>query len=355
MAQLCDRWCRAGHELHLVTWAAVHTDHYKVPADVQRHGLDLMQESGGLLGGIGANLKRVRVLRRLLKQISPEFILSFSDQMNIVALEAARGVDCPIWISEHSNPEAQRLSRLWEAWRSRSYPTCTGCVVLTDGIADVMQRWVHPSRLVVIPPAVSPPRQADSSESARLDSRELSGAPSQNRRILSVGRLSIEKGQDLLLEAWRNVAAELPEWELQFAGDGPLREQLQQQAIVIPRVSWLGWIDNPWQVVSQADLFVLPSRYEGFPVAMLEAMSQGVCCIATQCCSAIETLNVAGAGLEVVPIEQPQLLGQAILKLAADADLRRKRGGLSAAVSQQYRWEVVGPKWDALLLSGDRQ
>ena len=87
MSQLAARWSH-NHDVHLITWSKIETDKYTVPKYVTRHGLDLMRPSSNAIQGIFANFKRVRELRRCLSKISPDFVLSFSDQTNIVTLQA---------------------------------------------------------------------------------------------------------------------------------------------------------------------------------------------------------------------------------------------------------------------------
>jgi GalNAc-alpha-(1->4)-GalNAc-alpha-(1->3)-diNAcBac-PP-undecaprenol alpha-1,4-N-acetyl-D-galactosaminyltransferase len=340
MSQLAARWS-SDHDVHLVTWSSVESDLYVLPPEVSRHGLELQFPSWGILGGLRANWLRVQHMRRKLREISPDFLLSFSDQMNIVALEAARPLGKPVWISEHSDPAKQRLSRLWEAWRARSYPTCTGCVALTHGIAAYMEeRWITAPRMRVIPPAIDPPTP------------EATGSLPRERRgknFLFVGRLSREKGVDLLVKAWKRIAVELPDWELIIAGDGEQKAALQELAVDTPSIRFCGWSSNPWAFYAQADGFVLPSRYEGFPVALLEAMSQGVPAIATRCSSAIDELTLEKRSLMTIPMDSVEALVLAMREFASNASLRQAIGRAGRDVAANYTWTKIGPMWDALL------
>lgn len=344
MAQLANRWSGLGHEVHLVTWAAVDTDQYSVDSSVERHGLDLMKPSGGLLPAAYANFSRVGQLKKQLREVSPELVLSFCDQMNIVTLEATRSMDIPVWIAEHSNPERQKLSRIWEAWRSRSYPRCTGCVALTRSIADYMSRWIEPSKLKVIPPAIDI-RSEEDSVSSGIDSRKV---------FLSVGRLSQEKGVDVLLQSWKIVIREHPHWELWIAGEGSERAHLESIARELPNVKFLGWVKRPQTVVKQADVFVLPSRYEGFPVALLEAMAVGVPSVVTDCSSAVEELNRHGPCLEVAQPEDPSALAAAMEKLGTETQYAARLATVAQGVSEDYQWGKVGQLWDELLPSSSK-
>lgn len=342
MTQLANRWCQQGHEIHLTTWSTVETDRYGLNSNVHRYGLDLMRQSRGPVDGLLANLTRIRRLRGHLKSIKPSFILSFADQMNILALEASRRLQVPIWISEHSDPSKQRLSSLWEYWRARSYPRCSGCVVLTTTIAAYMRRWVS-SDIVVIPPAIDPPSIPELKEH---------GDSSGLRQFLYVGRLSLEKGPDLLLQAWARVVEQLAEWEMVIVGDGPMREAMQRDAQSLHRVRCLGWKKDIWPFYQNASAFVLPSRYEGFPIALLEAMSQGVPSITTRCTSAIDALTEQGelTGLATVAPGDVEALANAMLKTAsANPSDRVSAGRGLQKTARRYLWDQIGPQWDTLL------
>lgn len=348
MAQLASRWAEQAAEVHLVTWSPVETDMYPLHRGVVRHGLDLLRRSRTPFHGLLANLRRVQRLRRCIAKIAPDLVLSFSDQMNIVGLEATRRMDMPVWIAEHSNPEHQKLSRFWEAWRRRTYPGCTGCVALTDSIAKYMHRWIAADKFAVIPPAISVPPSGQAVVAPRDNSRASDGPHVQNR-IVTVGRVSQEKDQGLLLDAWSLIAEELSSWCLRIVGDGQEFENLARQSRLLPRVELAGWQEDVWGEYRNADLFALSSRYEGFPVAMLEAMSQGVCCVTTNCTAAIEQLQAGENCLRVVPVGDAGQLAKAILELARDDKLRESLAMAGQRASEKFHWERIGPEWDSIL------
>ena len=334
MSQLATRWSLAGHDVYLVTWATADSDQYTVPAQVVRHGLGLLAESQNRVRGLVANLRRVRKLRGTLRSIQPDLIVSFCDQMNIVTLQAARGLGVPVVISEHSNPAKQKLGRLWETWRGRTYPNCSACVVLTDEIARYMQRWIPSDRMCVIPAAIAPPERFEK-------------LPREDNVVLAVGRLSREKGFDLLIDAWRQIHQQLPGWQLHIAGAGAEQAALAARAKDLPSVQLLGWTADPWPLYQRATMFVLPSRYEGFPVALVEALSQGCPAIATRCTEATQCPPLSTA-LRLVDPECSKQLAAAIVQLAVDANLRKRLSSSAVEVSSRFLWENIGPMWDRL-------
>ena len=339
MSQLASRWSAAGHEIHLVTWSTSDTDQYSVPPEVRRHGLGLLIASKSRWRGFLANLRRVQSLRSTLKTIQPDLILSFCDQMNIVTLQAARKLSIPVIISEHSNPDKQRLSRIWEGWRSCTYPQCSECVVLTDEIAQFMQRWVSADSIRVIPAAIAPPVTLSTGLAPHARSDKL---------ILAVGRLSPEKGFDLLIEAWRKIHHQLPGWQLHIAGSGSELASLTEQARDLQSIKLLGWIPNAWPLYQQATMFVLSSRYEGFPVALVEALSQGCPSIATRCTEATQRPPLSTA-LQLVDTESSDQLAAAILQLAQQPDRRKQISEAGRQASSGFHWDKIGLLWDEVL------
>lgn len=335
MSQLAARWSATGHEVHLVTWSTPDTDQYSIPPEVRRHGLGLLSASQSRWRGLLANVRRVRVLRSTLRTIQPDLILSFCDQMNIVTLQAARKLPIPVIISEHSNPAKQQLSRLWEAWRSRNYPRCSVCVLLTEEIAEYAKRWVPAEKVRIIPTAIAPPA-------------ELAPLMRSDRLVLAVGRLSHEKGFDLLIEAWKKIHVKLPGWQLHIAGSGAVQAALSEQARDLPSVKLLGWIPNAWPLYQQASMFVLPSRYEGFPVALVEALSQGCPSIATRCTEATQRLPLSRV-LQLVDTESSDQIAAAILQLAQRPEDRKQLSAASIQASSEFHWDKVGVLWDELL------
>src|SRR5262249_6294250 len=96
--------------------------------------------------------------------------------------------------------------------------------------------------------------------------------------LVAAGRLSREKGFDLLVAAMPAIIKRIPEAQLTILGEGPLRELLAEQIHTLglgEKVTLVGFQRNPWRYFRHADVFVLPSRYEGMPNTLLEALAVG--------------------------------------------------------------------------------
>lgn len=167
--------------------------------------------------------------------------------------------------------------------------------------------------------------------SLRADVPEAPAAPV----VLAVGRHVAQKGLDLLLTAWVRVQAQMPTARLRILGDGPLTAALQAQAKALgvdASVQWLAPTAQVQAAYREAAVFVLPSRYEGMPLALLEAQALGVPAVAFDCPTGPAEIISADTGIVVPPGDTPAL-ADALLRLLADAPLRERMGQAAIARS----------------------
>lgn len=349
MSQLANRWAEAGHDVHLITLAAVDTDVYPLDARIERHGLNLMRTSRNRAVGMLANVQRVRQLGRLLGKLKPGFALSFCDRMNIVTATAAPRTTGPLWLSEHSDPRKQQLGRVWEAWRDRVYRRATGLVVLNDSIKQAMQQRFPGLPIAVIPPAITPPAHLQNAQGSPLPQATTVGE--RRQRLLTLGRHSHEKNLLGLLAAWRALADQYDRWTLVLAGDGPQHAELvraSRELGLSDRVEFTGWVDDPWSLMASCDALVLSSFYEGFPVTLLEAMSVGLPCVSTPASESVLALVSAGA-VELARSPEANDLTEGLRRVLGSTERRHQLAQAGRAVAAQYSWSAIGPLWDQLL------
>jgi glycosyltransferase involved in cell wall biosynthesis len=170
--------------------------------------------------------------------------------------------------------------------------------------------------------------------------------------LLSVGRVVYQKGFDLAMRALASIRD--IEWIWHIAGDGPQMEALQALAKelgIAERVIFLGWQlrADLIEQYKKANLFIFPSRHEGMPNALLEAMASGLPVIAT-CIAGNEELVVNGETGFLVPSEDAKALGIAIRKLLTDTALRQHMGLASRRrVEENYSWENTAQQYANLL------
>jgi glycosyltransferase involved in cell wall biosynthesis len=163
----------------------------------------------------------------------------------------------------------------------------------------------------------------------------------------SLGRLDHQKGYDVLLRALPMV----PGVRVEVVGDGPEAASLRQQARTLgvsDRFELAGWLDDPRPKLSHFDAFVLPSRFEGLPLAILEAMLAGLPVVASDVGSVAEAVVDGRTGLLVEP-EDPVALAGALRRLTHDSDLRRSLGSAArAAAAERYTSTVMARSYEHL-------
>lgn len=336
---LANGLAERGHEVFLITLAPSGNDFYTLDARVQRRGLAATGDSGGVFGALLANGRRIKALRLALAAISPQTLLAFVTQTNVIALIACAGLKTRAVISERINPADHDEGALWNALRAATYPAADVLVVQTERIASWFRR-----RLLRSPPVVVIPNPV-------LVTTLPSPAPSPDSQpfVLAAGRLVPQKGFDVLIRAFALAAPTFV--DLAIAGEGPHLHQLQSLAEdlgIQAKVHFLGNQPDLAGLMRRAQLFVLPSRYEGMPNVLLEALAAGVASIATDTEGARTILRDGEFGL-LVPKDDAPALGRAIAHLLTDNQERRKLAAGGAAAVAPFEYQRVLDDWEEVL------
>lgn len=343
MKLMADAWAEEGHQLTLITLAARHSDFFVVDERVRRVGLDLLRDSPGPLSALAHNLGRVWALRRALKEANPQVIISFGDATNVLAILAAPGLGAPVVVCEHTDPHHHQIGRLWSALRRLTYPHAQAVVGVSPAAADFVRRFVKNRPVLVIPnPILEPP--------APPTGQPLRPWP-LGPTLMSMGRLHPAKGFDILLEAFALCAPAFPDWRLVILGEGPERRALETQALklgVAQRLHLPGQVADPPPLLRQAQLYAMPSRYEGFPMALCEAMSAGLAVIASDCSEGVRQIVRPGVDGLLVPPEDPQALAQALLWLMGSETERARLAAKAPEVVKRYGLKRVLEQWRGL-------
>lgn len=171
----------------------------------------------------------------------------------------------------------------------------------------------------------------------------------QRRTLLYIGRLSREKGVDLLLDAWSLIADDHPDWQLSIVGDGPESDALRSQAgslAGIERVEWREPTTDPLGTFLEADLLVLPSRTEGLPLVVAEAQACGVPVVASDCSSGVRQL--VGDWGALVAREDSRALAATLDGSMADRQWRIESATRAREAMRSYRLDSILDEWEGL-------
>ncbi len=363
MAALASALTERLHQVTLITLDDGRQDRHSVNALVRRVTLDLMRPSRGRWSAVTANARRIARLRRAVAQSRPEAVLSFCDRTNVLTLLALAGTSVPVIVSERSNPDAQQMPWPWSVLRPRLYRRAAAVVVLTSAAAEIVAPWTAKPP-IVIPSALSVPASVITVPASVITGPETRAASVAGdapvlaehgeRRVIGIGRLEREKGFERLLEAFATVAERHPNWKLTIHGEGSCRAELERQRAQLglsDRIDLPGWTRPIWPALAASELFVLPSRYEGFPSALLEAMSAGRACIAFDCPHGpAEAIRDGVDGL-LVPADDTPALAAAMDRCMGDPELRLALGSRAAEVGERFSWSTMVDAYERLLLS----
>jgi glycosyltransferase involved in cell wall biosynthesis len=186
------------------------------------------------------------------------------------------------------------------------------------------------------------------------DSAEVGGNPyaGPGPHLVAAGRLCRQKGFDLLIAAMPTVRERFPQAKLTILGQGPLYPELTlltQRLGLTEAVRFPGFQENPWRFMRHADLFVLPSRYEGLPNVVLEALALGKRVVATDCPGGIQEIR-EGSDLVVVPPEDPQALAEAIVAACKAPRPDQKSPQATAEALSKFSVQQIVGEYSKLLL-----
>lgn len=301
---------RTDLECHLATIQSGAEFLKDVPQDVVIHKLDVSRIRYALAPVIG-----------LIRRIRPNTVLCTVGYANVLLL-LARPFLPPgtrLIIREATTPSAflehEAANRtLWNFFYRRMYAHADQIICLTDAMKqEFRDRFFIPTeKLVRIYNPVDHLLVRDSARSG--------GNPytSNGPNIVAAGRLRPEKGFDVLMNAFSLVRKHVKEVQLTILGEGPGEPGLRQQAFALGLDSgthFPGFQQNPWCYFAHADLFVLPSRLEGMPNALLEALALDTPVVATNCVEAIRELQSLDDRIITTPPDNPAALAETIISV----------------------------------------
>jgi glycosyltransferase involved in cell wall biosynthesis len=344
MTTLANAWAARGWHVHLLTFDdGGQPPFYPLHPVVVHESLGLARASQTLLQGVVENVRRQAVLRRAIRRSRPDVVCSFMDQVNVLTLLATRGLGVPVVVAERSDPGHKPIGRAgWGLLRRWLYPRAAGLVVQTEGARAHLPRGLRRYARVIPNPVLPPPA---SSAPAR--------APGASGGLLvGMGRLSEEKGFAKLIAAFADVAGRKPGWSLEIWGEGSQRGELEAlvgRLGLSGRVALPGATQDPAAVLRRADLFVLPSSYEGFPNALCEAMACGVPVVSFACPSGpAEIVRHDFDGVLVPPGDTAALVA-ALAALVDDPARRLRLGARATEVARRFSLDRVLALWEAAL------
>ncbi|MBQ9513201.1 MAG: glycosyltransferase [Lachnospiraceae bacterium] len=334
MVNLAKDLLAHGDEVTFVT-TFLEEDEFPVPEGARRviSGLTEDEMTWGRVRNIA---RRRNKLRDIWKDLDPDLILSFIGKNNVMAIQTARGLSIPVVVSVRGNPSQEYENAALRFAMRATFPYADGVIVQTEGAKNYFSEIVKKKCTVLKNPVAQ-----------EFLSQPLSRA--RKKEMVVVGRIDDNKNQILAVKAFAQTFAAFPDWKMTLygEGEGSFRiENLIRDLGQASRICLAGNVEDVAQRIKDASIYVLPSREEGMPNALLEAMALGLACISTDCPvgAAREILQEGRRGF-LVPVDNVDGMRGAMIRLMGDEALRKELGEAALAVRNEYEPGAVCSAW----------
>jgi glycosyltransferase involved in cell wall biosynthesis len=267
----------------------------------------------------GPDLGAITALGALVRRVRPDIVHGHSSIGGALARVAAAGSGVPVVYTPHGVSRARWALAVERSLRGRTHRLIA--VSESERAFALEHRLVSPERVRVIPNGIeleAPP--------AHRSLRAALGVGPGVPLVGCVARLTWQKAPEIFVEACGNAARRLPQARFVLIGSGPQRRLVEHAALscgLNGNFQLLDGLDDAAGALSELDVFVLPSRFEGAPYTPLEAMRAGVAVVVSDADGNRDTVTPGVSGL-IVPREDPLALAEAIVHLVEDLELRER-------------------------------
>ena len=330
-----------GHDIMLETDTSMGVL-YDVPPSVQIIPVQYTPGHTDLPGRICQFLRRIKGHRRCIKRFKPDIIISYMSRVFTDILFASIGYDIPLIVSDHT-----AMSRDLGHWtnfvRHHLYGLADCATVLTEKDRRYLGKRVKCKEVVYNPLTFQP-------------IENLGDYAARRKNILCVGRVSSwdVKGFDRIIRIWGHIAAQYPEWTLEIAGPGSDDKIAQLMSMArnagcADSLKFLGNIAEIKDLYRESSIFALPSRVEGFPMALIEAMSQGCACVSFDLDGAISEIAIDNKDCLIVPDNDPEAFEQRLVELLDSPELQKRLAGKAIKNVNKYSEHRFIAHWQKII------
>ena len=282
----------------------------------------------------------IAAMRREIVSSRPPLVLSFITSVNVQVLLACLGLPgLRVVVCERSDPARQRPGRHWTLLARLLYRTADLVTANSRGAVSTLAEFLPQQKLAYVPNLL--PRRDDNV--AVYTACSL---------IVITGRLVPLKGHDLLFKAFAHARNDLAGWRIAILGDGPDREglaELAKELGIAQLIDWHGHVADPYPYYRAAKICIVPSRYEGMPNALLEAMSCGLPAIVSDASPGLlELISHERNGL-IFTSDDSDALARALLRLAKNGELRSQLGAAAKETAAAYDQDRAILEWNRVI------
>jgi GalNAc-alpha-(1->4)-GalNAc-alpha-(1->3)-diNAcBac-PP-undecaprenol alpha-1,4-N-acetyl-D-galactosaminyltransferase len=339
MSIVANYWAAQGWQITILTFDdGGSPPFYDLDCRIDLQPLGIRSQDGFRfsVSSVSYNLRRIQVLKQAIVASQPDLVISFVNTTNILTLLACRGLKVKTIVSEHVHPTFSQLNKITQLLQQSTYQQADLVTVQTHAALSFFPTDRY--KTFVIPNPVVLPRSEPIQSQLYTDDRHL----------LAIGKLIPQKGFDLAIKAFAQVAQKYPEWTLTILGEGDLRSELEKLCLELDiedRVFMPGVVKNIDAHLRKADIFILPSRFEGFPITLCEAMACGVPVIASNCLSGPREIIHDGIDGMLVAPENVSALVTGLNQLMSDPGKRQYLSHHAPKVLDRFGIEPVMTIW----------
>ena len=338
LSELANYWTSQEHQVTLITFSATnHKPFYLLNSKIRLIQLGQRQNESSRLMRLLKAFKRILCLRKVLQAVKPDVVISFIDVMNLITILVNAGLKIPVIVSERIDPHFHSIPLFFNIIRPWLYRCAQKVVVQTNSAASYFANSLQ-NIIEIIPNPVMPARY-EKSMTAFVKS------------IVAVGRLDAQKDHRILIQAFSRLHTKYPQLRLTIYGEGAERHNLQtliNSLYLQEKVVLAGTTPNIHQKLTEGDLFVFPSRYEGFPNALCEAMAVGLPVIASNCSGNVDIVRDTVDG-RLFPVGDIDKLTAIMEELINDTAQRERLAHEAQTIVDRFHSDRVMHMWDDVL------
>lgn len=290
-------------------------------------------ESGA---GSKNDFKRMKWFRSFIRKEKPNIVVSFLEPLNLRVLVSLIGLNVRTIVAERNDPHVINGNWLMDQIEKNIYRLSDGILVQTDTIKKFFDGSLEKKTTVIYNPVNIEERLIGTARST-----------SKKNRIVSVARLMPQKNQKMLIRAFFDFYQKHKDYELTIYGEGPERVNLEEfckQLGVGDAVKLPGQVSNVWNNILDAKCFVLTSKCEGMPNALIESMCLGVPCISTKVSGAVDLIEDGTNGI-LVEQDDWEATSKAMSKIVDDSQLSDRLAYNACQLFRILKSDVITKQW----------
>ena len=337
-AILANQLYEKGYDITLVhdytNWNVTYFINEKIP----KKAIITKSIGTGQLAKISKWYKCIRTIRKYIREDNPDIIIATQAMMFLCCYIANINLNIPIIAADHTS-FTRRINPIIDFVRYRLYSKSAGLSILTEKDSKILGEK-YPQKQVIYNPI-----------SFHLLEKPLI----RKKRVLCVGRLEVWeiKGFDIIIKIWSKLADKYPDWTLEIAGTGDEDSKLHLEKMIkdynLSSCVLLGHVDNMKYLYETSEIFALPSRIEGFPMVLMEALSQGCSCVAFEVGGATYEMLDKGAGI-VIQDGDEESFKDALEYLMKSPQKRKLYANNAVKCVHKFSVENFVNSWESLIV-----